>query len=497
MPSELRAHPARPSWLRARLWLWISAGLLMAGALAGVFKAQRPGGPPAVYLMAARGDADIDPRALQQLTQWQLEACGFAVLPERVPGTPLPDGLDRNTLLLELQGRRDGDRLVLNWRSAALAAVRSSGDRAWRDDVHQGDPQGTLGAMLQRLPSPEKPAMGIALPPERPENFWKLLKALEGSWDFTRINPSLVLTQEILKEEPSSPSALILRGDLLYRLLLVDPASDAALRPESEACFLKALEISPDLPQAVFLLVQLRTDAGDHRGALTVLQRALRVHPYAPTLLTALGYAARTAGLLDLAREALERRNALGPSSLMNSGAENSWLYLGMWDRFEAELIDEKDRPRGSVVAFYRGYLALARGKREEAAASFHACQEGAVFGQFGRLGEIYELICRNRTDEARARLHALSEDRVSLHVPDGEFSFKLAEAYALIGDRGDAIDMGAKAFSQGFGCTHWYQHSPFVGDLQSSPRWQALLQHLQERQRLLEGRFPPSSFKP
>ena len=37
----------------------------------------------------------------------------------------------------------------------------------------------------------------------------------------------------------------------------------------------------------------------------------------------------------------------------------------------------------------------------------------------------------------------------------------------------------------------------PFLGELQGSPKWQALLQHLQERQRLLEDRFPKSSFQP
>lgn len=495
MPSELRDHPARSPWLRARPWLWAS-GLILLGAALWAIAAKSPKAPT-IYLMAAPGDAGVDPRALQQLAQWQLETDGFAVLPERRPGSPLPEGLTEGTLLVEVRGRRDGDQLDLSWRSATLARYRKQSQDAWRAGNQKGDPRGAIEAMLRQLPQPVDPALAAALPPAGAGNFWKLLAALEGSWDFQKIKPSLDLTSQILKEEPDCPSALFLRGDLLYRLLLVDPTSDAALRPEAEGCFLKALDLSPDLPQAVFLLVQLRTDAGDQRGALTILQRALRVHPYAPTLLTGLGYAARTAGLLDLAKDALDRRNALGPSALMNSGAENSWLYLGMLDRFEAELIDEKDRPRGSVVAFYRGYLALSRGHRDEAATWFHACQEGAVFGQFSRLGEIYELICRQRLAEARTKLRTLSEDRVSLHVPDGEFSFKMAEAYALIGDKGEAIDMGSKAFAQGFGCTRWFQRSPFVQELQSSPRWQALLQHLRERQRLLEGRFPSQSFKP
>jgi tetratricopeptide (TPR) repeat protein len=494
MSLEQRAQPARPPWLRAKVWLWAVAALL--AALVAGLALRRSTHPPTIYLMAARGEgSSLDPRALQLVVQWQLEAAGFAVLPERVPGSPLPGGLKDRTLLLEVRGRREGERLDLAWRSAPLTTQKEAG--AWESGSSKDMPREALQALLQRLPTPLDPAAAAALPPGKPEGFWKLVDALEGSWDFSRIKPSLDLTSDLLKEEPDCPMGLFLRGDLLYRLLLVDPASDAALRPEAEACFLKALDLSPDLPQAVFLLVQLRTDAGDQRGALTILQRSLRVHPNAPSLLTGLAYAARTSGLLPLAKTALERRDALGPPEVMTSGAENSWLYLGLNDRFRSELVDEKDRPRGSVATFYRGYLSLAAGRRDDAAVSFRACQQGAVFGQFSRLGEIFELICRGRNDEVRDKLRALAADRTSLHVPDGEFTFKLAEAYALISDKSEAIDMGAKAFSQGFGCTRWYQRSPFLGELQGSPRWQALLQHLKERQRLLEERFPVGSFEP
>ncbi|MDE3033631.1 MAG: hypothetical protein KGI56_08215, partial [Acidobacteriota bacterium] len=82
---------------------------------------------------------------------------------------------------------------------------------------------------------------------------------------------------------------------------------------------------------------------------------------------------------------------------------------------------------------------------------------------------------------------------RVGMREPDGEFSLRLAEAYALLGDRASAMDMAVRAFGRGFGCTEWYERSPMLQPLRALPQWQALIQHLQERQGLMESTFPSS----
>ena len=77
------------------------------------------------------------------------------------------------------------------------------------------------------------------------------------------------------------------------------------------------------------------------------------------------------------------------------------------------------------------------------------------------------------------------------MREPDGEFTIRLAEAYALMGDRASAMEMANRAFARGFGCTEWYEHSPMLEPLRGLPKWQALIQHLRERQHLMEDRFP------
>ena len=95
----------------------------------------------------------------------------------------------------------------------------------------------------------------------------------------------------------------------------------------------------------------------------------------------------------------------------------------------------------------------------------------------------------------AAALRQRITEKRSALRAPDGEFTFKLAEAAAFMGDRDRAVELGELAYIQGFGCTRWFEQSPLFAPARGTARWVALRQHLMERQATLESRFPPRRF--
>ncbi|MDE3034199.1 MAG: hypothetical protein KGI56_11080, partial [Acidobacteriota bacterium] len=219
------------------------------------------------------------------------------------------------------------------------------------------------------------------------------------------------------------------------------------------------------------------------------------LRPGLPDLYAGLAYAARTSGLLEGASRSLDVRARLSRPFKLSSPwfAENSYLYSGRWDAFR----DSLDGRRDPVSLFYRGYMDLLQGDRSGALGLF---QEGSTIKQtsvpFSDLCGIYALALTGRSDQALASLKTFEQERGRLRIPDGELTFKVAEAYAFLGHPNKAIEAAGRAFAQGFGCLEWYEKSPLFAPARQSPRWAALRQHLQERQRLMEQAFPASGFE-
>jgi hypothetical protein len=244
----------------------------------------------------------------------------------------------------------------------------------------------------------------------------------------------------------------------------------------------------------------METDVGNQREALKGLVDARRRHPWVPDLYSGLAYAGRTSGLLEGARAALRARAGLLEPFPDTTGwfAENTWLYTGQWARFEQSLQAAVKTRRDPVFLFYLGYLSLLKEDRAAARTYF---DDGASIPDlslpFRDLCAVYAAALDGHPEEGLARLQKMEEDRGSLRIPDGELTFKMAEAYAFLGRRDLAIDSAGRAFAQGFGCTEWYERSPLFAPAREHPRWAPLHEHLQERQALLEKVFDASDFKP
>lgn len=409
--------------------------------------------------------------------------CPFPVLlEENLRGTPPSD-----TTFLRLRGTRIEDDLQL---SGTLDGP--SGQAAFT--LPALPPAAELTAALNRVTS--RPMPPDQLSPRLPKLFWELAELM--GWTVDReVAPFRERAHDLVQRAPDCPAAWLLLAELDWRALILASDSDPEIQERCRSRFQKALELLPGYPRAAYNAALLMTDTGNQREAIGSLIKAIRAHPHVPYLRHGLAYAARTVGLLEGSRRALQARDRLqGPSRAGRKIAENTYLYLGDWAKFSESLGQGPDPYVDEVVNFYRGYLRLLQGDRVQAQGWFEQilAHPGAKT-DFEALARVYNLSLQGQSAEALRVLDTLQQQRMRLRVPDGEFTFKLAEAYAHLGDTEKAMLMAERAYSQGFACTAWFEASPLLAPIRTTPRWRALHQHLKERQQLLETRFSASAF--
>ncbi len=401
---------------------------------------------------------------------------------DRPPAAP-------DLLRLHLSGKRQGSGLTLeaqltgqgrNPRTIRVSAA------APMDAVHQ-----VLDEVLGHWWSRKD-----ALDPTRADSFWPLCRVLEAPYSAPNAElPALLQAADALRQADSRGLTQVAAAHLRYRLLLDDSAESPTHGTGAcEEDFQLALKTTSNCVRLVMLYANFHTDLGDQRSAIDLLLQTIDRRPRVAGLYDSLAYAARTLGLLEGAKRAIHTRDQLGGRVGIDYFlAENTYLYAGDWAAFEESL---QGGPHEPVQDFYRGYAALLRKDRTSAQAHFlQATRDIGGIQTFKRLSEIYLLALQGQKEKALQKLRVLDESRISLTVPDGEFTFKLAEAYGFLDHPPEALDLARRAFSQGFVCADWYSRSPFLACLKGEPQWEAFLWSLRDRQRRLEQRFPTDRF--
>lgn len=370
-------------------------------------------------------------------------------------------------------------------------------------------PGGTLDLPSQAPPSAFAQAgraLGLArqaepghLLPSDPGAFWELA-TLTGVRMEEDPAPALARAEALAAREPGCASAWATSAALAYWQLTREggqaTVDDFA---RVEGLFRRAFALAPHHPRAVDDFVGFKTDQGNPRQALDTLFEALERYPKVAHLHGALAYPARVSGLLEGAHRALAARDHLaGPHRFERDLVENTPLYRGDTARFEAALGQGHPGVSEPSRDFYRGYARLLQGQAAEAHPYFVRAQAAAgSWPAFERLAQVYQLGLEGRREQALAVLRNLKAERARLRVPDGEFTFKLAEAFGFLGEPHEALETAARAFAQGFGCTPWYERTPFLAGVRHLPRWNNLQQHLRERQTLMERLYPAERFGP
>jgi len=292
------------------------------------------------------------------------------------------------------------------------------------------------------------------------------IKMLEKS---TEIDPNYAPAWAYLGASYTSDAAFELGGREQYR--------------RAQAAYERALAIRPNLLDAQMFLANLLVDTGKVEQAVPLLRDALRTNGNSAAAHWELGYAYRFAGMLNESVAECERARQLGLVKA-NGSVLNTYLYLGQYQKFLESLpLDDS-----SFTLFYRGFGEFHENNFDQASKDFDRAYEDPTL--YSGIGKALSDSIHQRKAEGLGLLNGLERQIRERGVGDPEATYKIAEAYAVLGDKISAGRALRTSVESGFFSYPYLSRDPLLNDLRSEPEFDEILQKARQRHEAFKRAF-------
>jgi TolB-like protein len=300
-------------------------------------------------------------------------------------------------------------------------------------------------------------------------DFPLAIKMLEKS---TEIDPKYALTWAYLGSSYTSTAAFELGGREQYR--------------RAQAAYERALALQPNQLEARIFLANLLVDTGRVEQAVPLLREALNSNPNNADIHWELGYAYRFGGMLKESVAECERARQLDPLVKSNGSGLNAYLYLGEYDKFLSSLPD----PSGSAFfLFYRGFGEYHLKNWQRAATDFdHAYELDPTL--YTRIGKALSDSMSHQDSAGLEILHRLESMIQERGVGDPEGTYKVAQAYAVLGDKASATRALRTTIENGFFPYPYFVTDPLLDTLRHEPQFGELMNLARQRHEAFKAKF-------
>ncbi len=255
---------------------------------------------------------------------------------------------------------------------------------------------------------------------------------------------------------------------------------------KAQAAYEKAIALNPALVEPRIYMGNLFTDTGRVEQAVPLLRSALRDSPNNAEAHWELGYAYRFGGMLEESLAECEKARQNNPQVKINSSAMNSYLYLGEYDKFLQSL-----PANDSVyILFYRGFGEYYVNHRDQAAQDFDRAYERDPALLPATVGKALSYSIRH--DNAKGlKLLQQTEGKIEERgVSDAEGLYKVAQAYAVLGDKASALHMLRHSIGGGFFCYPYFERDPLLQNLRDEPEFQSIIDQARQRHEQFKAAF-------
>ena len=256
---------------------------------------------------------------------------------------------------------------------------------------------------------------------------------------------------------------------------------------KAEEAFRKALSLQPDEIITRIYMANLFTDTGRVEKAVPLLREALKTNPNQAEIHWELGYAYRFAGMLPQSAAECELARQLDPGVKINTSTLNAYLYLGQYDKFLESLPKTDDV---ALLVFYRGFGNYYKKNSDQAETNFdHAFELDRSLLQT-EIGQAFSLEVQHENARAAAILRTLENKVNERGVADPEAIYKIAQAYASIGDKTSSLRVLHRSIMNGFFPYPYFATDPLLDPLRREGEFSELMNAARQRHEEFKSRF-------
>jgi serine/threonine protein kinase/TolB-like protein len=254
----------------------------------------------------------------------------------------------------------------------------------------------------------------------------------------------------------------------------------------ARAAFEKAIALDRALVAPRVYMANLLTDTGSVEQSVPLLREAIQNSPNNAEAHWELGYAYRFGGMLPQAVTESELARRFDPQVKINSSAMNAYLYLGEYDKFLQSLPVNDSR----YILFYRGFAEYYAGRMQEATTDFDRSFEQDPSLMQAAIGKALSYAINNDNTAGLALLRQTEEKIEKLGVSDAEGIYKVAQAYAVLGDRASSLRMLRHSVEGGFFCYPYFESDPLLNNLRREREFAEIMAQARERHEQFKARF-------
>ena len=255
---------------------------------------------------------------------------------------------------------------------------------------------------------------------------------------------------------------------------------------KAQAAYERAIELNPSLVEPRVYMANLLTDTGRVEEAVPLLRSALQISPNNAEAHWELGYAYRFGGMLEESVAECEKARQNNPQVKINSSALNSYLYLGDYQRFMQSLPVNDS----TYILFYHGFGEYYLNNYAQAAKDFDRAFEMEPSLLPANVGKALSYSIRHEDPRGLKLLHETEARIEEQGVTDAEGIYKVAQAYAVLGDKTSALHMLRHSIGGGFFCYPYFVRDPLLQNLRNEPEFLTLINQARQRHEEFKAKF-------